>query len=103
MMNHFEPKMKPRLNVLHPEDVEEVYSATMEVLERTGIKVTHPAALRFGSATMPQLFPRKANALPVLSLLGVLGGGLAVTLLVWYYFSPQYTDVGYMPCRGNEL
>jgi trimethylamine--corrinoid protein Co-methyltransferase len=45
MMNHFEPKMKPRLNVLQPEDVEEVYSATMEVLERTGVKVTHPQAL----------------------------------------------------------
>lgn len=45
MMDHFEPKMKPRLNVLRPEDVDEVYSATMEVLERTGVKVTHPGAL----------------------------------------------------------
>jgi len=45
MMDHFEPKMKPRLNVLRPEDVDEVYSATMEVLERTGVKVTHPRAL----------------------------------------------------------
>jgi trimethylamine--corrinoid protein Co-methyltransferase len=45
MINHFEPKMKPRLNVLHPEDIEEVYSATMEVLERTGVKVGHPRTL----------------------------------------------------------
>jgi trimethylamine--corrinoid protein Co-methyltransferase len=37
--------MKPRLNVLHPEDIEEVYSATMEVLERTGVKVSHPMTL----------------------------------------------------------
>lgn len=46
---------------------------------------------------MPQLFPRKANALPTLSLLGVVGGAVALTFLVWYYFSPRFTDVGYMP------
>lgn len=46
---------------------------------------------------MPQLFPRKANALPGLSLLLVLGGGLAVTLAIWYWFSPRFTDVGYQP------
>ena len=45
MIDHFEPKMKPRLNVLQPEDVEEVYSATMEVLERTGVKISHPRTL----------------------------------------------------------
>ncbi len=45
MIDRFEPKMKPRLNVLHPEDIEEVYSATMEVLERTGVKIDHPRAL----------------------------------------------------------
>lgn len=45
MIDRFEPKMKPRLNVLHPEDIEEVYSATMEVLERTGVKVSHPRTL----------------------------------------------------------
>ena len=45
MIDRFEPKMKPRLNVLHPEDIEEVYSATMEVLERTGVKVGHPRTL----------------------------------------------------------
>ncbi|HLT47063.1 MAG TPA: cytochrome c3 family protein [Rubricoccaceae bacterium] len=46
---------------------------------------------------MPQLFPRRANGLPTLTLLGVLGGAIAVTLFVWYYFSPEFTDVGYMP------
>ena len=45
MADRFELKMKPRLNVLHPEDIEEVYSATMEVLERTGVKVSHPRTL----------------------------------------------------------
>ncbi|MDX1419925.1 MAG: cytochrome c3 family protein [Rubricoccaceae bacterium] len=46
---------------------------------------------------MPQLFPRKANALPTLSLLGISGGAVVLVLLVWYYFSPEFTDVGYMP------
>ena len=46
---------------------------------------------------MPQIFPRKANALPVVSLLGAGGGGLLLLGLIWYYFSPQFTDVGYQP------
>ena len=45
MTGQFEPKLKPRLNVLQPEDIEEVYSATMEVLERTGVKISHPQVL----------------------------------------------------------
>lgn len=43
-MNRFDPRMKPRLNVLLPEQVEDIYMATMEVLERTGVKLTHPRA-----------------------------------------------------------
>ena len=46
---------------------------------------------------MAQLFPKKANALPLLSLVAVAVGGLAATALVWYYFSPEYIDVGYAP------
>ncbi|MCG6911606.1 MAG: trimethylamine methyltransferase family protein [Deltaproteobacteria bacterium] len=37
--------MKPRLNVLHPDDLDEVYSATLEILEHTGVKITHPRIL----------------------------------------------------------
>ena len=48
---------------------------------------------------MPQVFPKKANALPTLSLLGALGGGVLTIFLVWYYFSPEYTDVGYAPAQ----
>ena len=46
---------------------------------------------------MPQIFPASANRVP-LYLLGGLGA-LAVIgpLFVWYYFSPEYTDVGYRP------
>ncbi|NND71812.1 MAG: ammonia-forming cytochrome c nitrite reductase subunit c552 [Rhodothermales bacterium] len=46
---------------------------------------------------MAQIFPKKANALPTLSLLGAVGGGVLSILFVWYYFSPEYTDVGYAP------
>ena len=46
---------------------------------------------------MPQIFPRKVNALPHLSLAAMLVGGLLMVGFVWYYFSPEYTDVGYAP------
>jgi hypothetical protein len=51
---------------------------------------------------MPQLFPRAANTLPLVSLVGVLGGGLLVVLLGWYYLSPKYYEVGYMPEQPVE-
>ena len=46
---------------------------------------------------MPQIFPRKANALPVVSLLGAVGGGLFLIGFIWYYFSPKFYEVGYRP------
>ena len=48
---------------------------------------------------MPQIFPRKANRLPALSLAAVSAGGILSVLFVWYYFSPEYTDVGYAPAQ----
>ena len=46
---------------------------------------------------MAQIFPKNANTLPILSLVGALFGGVAVVALVWYYFSPEFVDVGYAP------
>ncbi len=46
---------------------------------------------------MAQIFPKKANVFPHLSLAGALFGGIVTIFLVWYYFSPEYTDVGYAP------
>ncbi|NNE70469.1 MAG: cytochrome c3 family protein [Rhodothermales bacterium] len=46
---------------------------------------------------MPQIFPRSTNLLPTLSLMAVAGGGIFAILFVWYFFSPEYTDVGYAP------
>ena len=46
---------------------------------------------------MAQIFPNWTNKLPILlGLVAPLGGILTVGF-VWYYFSPRYTDVGYMP------
>ncbi len=46
---------------------------------------------------MAQIFPKKANVLPLLTLVGLGVGGVLTIFLVWYYFSPEFTDVGYAP------
>jgi len=46
---------------------------------------------------MPQIFPKKANVLPHLSLGAALFGGVLTIFVLWYYLSPEYTDVGYAP------
>lgn len=51
---------------------------------------------------MAQIFPRKANLLPTISLIASLGGGVFAVLFIWYYFSPEYTDVGYAPEQPIE-
>ena len=51
---------------------------------------------------MPQLFPRQANLLPLLSLVSASLGGILLIFFVWYYFSPEYTDVGYRPEQPVE-
>jgi len=48
---------------------------------------------------MPQIFSKKANRLPVLTLGALVGGGILTIAVVWYYFSPSYTDVGYQPIQ----
>ena len=46
---------------------------------------------------MPQIFPKKVNVLPHLSLVVVLFGGVLTIFALWYYLSPEYIDVGYAP------
>jgi hypothetical protein len=48
---------------------------------------------------MPQIFPKRANILPAMTLAGALFGGLFLIFFVWYYFSPEFTDVGYAPTQ----
>ncbi len=51
---------------------------------------------------MPQIFPRRANFLPTISLIASAGGGVFALVFLWYYFVPSYTDVGYMPDQPVE-
>ncbi len=49
---------------------------------------------------MAQIFPRWANKVPLLVAIGLFGvAGPAATLGIWYYFSPEFTDVGYAPVQ----
>lgn len=38
-------KFRPRLSVLNEDQIEQIHQATLEVLERTGVQITHPKAL----------------------------------------------------------
>ena len=51
---------------------------------------------------MPQIFPRRTNFLPTISLIASLGGGVFALVFLWYYFVPSYTDVGYEPDQPVE-
>lgn len=44
-----------------------------------------------------QIFPKWVNKTPLLLAAALPVGLVAVTGLVWYYFSPKYKDVGYAP------
>jgi hypothetical protein len=48
---------------------------------------------------MAQIFPAWANRTPIVLLAGLAVAGLVVPPAVWYYFSPEYTDVGYQPVQ----
>lgn len=44
-----------------------------------------------------QIFPRSLNRLPALVAVGLAVLGGLLTFVVWYYFSPKHTQVGYAP------
>ncbi len=46
---------------------------------------------------MAQLFPRWTNKTPIYALIGVVVAAILLILIIWYYGSPRYTDVGYKP------
>ena len=46
---------------------------------------------------MAQIFPKWANDIPRRLLIGSIVFLTAIIAGVWYYFSPEYTDVGYAP------
>jgi hypothetical protein len=44
-----------------------------------------------------QIFPKWTNKIPLVAVLGITFGLIGVVGFIWYYFSPEYTDVGYRP------
>ena len=46
---------------------------------------------------MTDLFPKWTNKLPAALALGAAAAGLFVVFVVYYWFSPEHTDVGYQP------
>ena len=46
---------------------------------------------------MSQVFPEWANKVPRVILAGLIVFGTTVVFVVWYFFTPKYTDVGYAP------
>jgi hypothetical protein len=45
------------------------------------------------------VFPKWTNQLPPMLAAGSLGGLCAVIGIVWYFFTPKYWEVGYMPTQ----
>lgn len=46
---------------------------------------------------MALIFPKWTNDIPKKGAVAVAGGAIAVIGIVWYWFAPAHTDVGYMP------
>jgi hypothetical protein len=46
-----------------------------------------------------QVFPRWANILPILIAKGLAVGPVFAVAAVWYFGSPEWTDVGYQPVQ----
>ena len=47
--------------------------------------------------TLTALFPKWTNKLPMYLAGGSAVSGLMVVVIIWYWFSPRHTDVGYQP------
>jgi len=48
---------------------------------------------------LPQIFPKWVNKVPLYVAAAVPLGAIAAGAFVWYFFSPEYTDVGYQPVQ----
>ena len=46
---------------------------------------------------MAQIFPRWTNKIPLMVGVGTPVALCGVVFVIWYYFSPRFTDVGYQP------
>jgi len=46
-----------------------------------------------------QIFPRWTNKIPFMAAVGAPVALCGIVFIVWYYFSPRFTDVGYQPTQ----
>jgi len=46
---------------------------------------------------LAQIFPPEANKAPLYIAVALVVGGLLTSAGIWYWFSPEFTDVGYQP------
>lgn len=61
-----------------------------------------PGGVESKEPELAQIFSKSINKLPWLILVGASLAGLLVVSGIWYYFSPEYTDVGYRPVQPVE-
>ena len=52
---------------------------------------------------MAQVFPQWANRAPLVLGIGAVALALVAPAAVWYWFSPEFTDVGYRPQQPIEF
>lgn len=45
------------------------------------------------------LFPKWLNVLPTMTAIGAVGGLVTVVVGSWYYFTPDFYEIGYMPVQ----
>jgi hypothetical protein len=55
--------------------------------------------IAFGVLVLSTIFPKWVNRLPLIIVISTTVGAVGVVAIVWYYFSPRYTDVGYRPAQ----
>jgi hypothetical protein len=60
---------------------------------------TRPAGAGDEEPCVPVMFPKWMNALPTLGALGAVGGLCTVVGGVWYWATPEFWEVGYMPTQ----
>lgn len=48
---------------------------------------------------MAQIFPKAANYLPIVVVVAAVVVPAVAVAKVWYFFSPEFTDVGYQPIQ----
>ena len=58
-----------------------------------------PADFELPEPTVAETFPRWTNRIPLLLAVASAAGAAATVFGVWYWFSPEYTDVGYSPVQ----